>query len=51
MNIEIDDHIKVLIEEMCEKMNQTPSQLVALLLTSVSMLYIPGIFLHSPYIE
>jgi hypothetical protein len=40
MNIEIEDHIKVLIEEICEKMNQTPSQLVALLLASASMLYI-----------
>jgi hypothetical protein len=39
MNIEIEDHIKVLIEEMCEKMNLTPSQLVAFLLTSVNMLY------------
>jgi hypothetical protein len=40
MNIEIEDHIKVLIEEMCEKMNLTPSQLVAFLLTSANMLYL-----------
>jgi hypothetical protein len=40
MNIEVEDHIKVLIEEVCKKMNQTPSQLVAFLLASASMLYL-----------
>jgi hypothetical protein len=40
MNIEIEDHIKVLIEEMCEKMNLTPSGLVTLLLASANMLYL-----------
>jgi hypothetical protein len=40
MNIEIEDHIKVLIEEMCIKTNQTPSGLVALLLAFASMLYL-----------
>jgi hypothetical protein len=38
MNIEIPDDIH--IEDICKKMNLTPSQLVALLLTSASMLYL-----------
>jgi hypothetical protein len=38
MNIEIPDDIH--IEDICKKMNVTPSQLVALLLTSASMLYL-----------
>jgi hypothetical protein len=37
MNIEIPDHIH--IEDICKKMNLTPSQLVALLLASAGMLY------------
>ena len=39
VNIEVEDHIKVLIEEMCKEMNQTPSQLLLSLIPYAYLLY------------
>ncbi|HEY9387191.1 MAG TPA: hypothetical protein VIP70_09125 [Nitrososphaeraceae archaeon] len=39
MNIEINDDNRASIEEMCEKMNLTPSQLVVELVSSANLLY------------
>jgi hypothetical protein len=40
MNIEIEDHIKVFIEEMCKEMNQSPSQLLLSLIPYAYLLYL-----------